>query len=167
MLHVKQVEAVSPTEIDAEQRLSYAGQVGYETERHDNSPRNTVISNSVATADHEGHLSLISSPTSQGRVLSGQQAPLSDNTRSSYITTSTGSRMSGLSDFPVPPSNHRMSLLSAFFADVNGRPSISREDEPSVPLPSRTFNSNNRLTFGAGADAEEIVEALSNHPNRI
>jgi hypothetical protein len=75
--------------------------------------------------------------------------------------------MSGLSDFPVPPSNHRMSLLSAFFADVNGRPSISREDEPSVPLPSRTFNSNNRLTFGAGADAEEIVEALSNHPNRI
>lgn len=35
--------------------------------------------------------------------------------RSSYMTTSTSSRMSGLSDFPVPPKDGHASLLSAFF----------------------------------------------------
>lgn len=139
----------------------------YEAERHHvSAPGSVSATNAAGTTDPEGHLSAISSPTSEARVASGLQPPLTDNTRSSFYTTSTGSRMSGLSDFPVPPRD-RMSLLSAFFNDVNGRPPMLVRVEgngPSEPSPIRTFNSNNRLTFGAGADAEDIVQALSNHP---
>ncbi|KAH6918180.1 hypothetical protein BKA70DRAFT_1366521 [Coprinopsis sp. MPI-PUGE-AT-0042] len=58
------------------------------------------------------------SPTSGGTHLSAGswlQAP--NIMRSSYMTTSTSSRMSGLSDFPVPPKDGHASLLSAFFND--------------------------------------------------
>lgn len=45
--------------------------------------------------------------------------PSSGFTRSSYVTTSDGSRMSGLSDFPDPPPQRmtpaHMSLLSSYF----------------------------------------------------
>jgi hypothetical protein len=52
---------------------------------------------------HEG----VESPESRSaRILSGLQPPSTDATRSSYMTTSTASRMSGLSDFPAPPKSH-------------------------------------------------------------
>ncbi|EAU89684.1 hypothetical protein CC1G_10711 [Coprinopsis cinerea okayama7 len=48
---------------------------------------------------------------------SGLQPP--EITRSSYMTTSTMSRMSGLSDFPVPPRDPaHMSLLTAYFDET-------------------------------------------------
>jgi len=52
---------------------------------------------------HEG----VESPESRSaRILSGLQPPSTDATRSSFMTTSTASRMSGLSDFPAPPKSH-------------------------------------------------------------
>lgn len=51
----------------------------------------------------------VESPESRAaRILSGLQAPPTDATRSSYMTTSTVSRMSGLSDFPAPPKSHHL-----------------------------------------------------------
>lgn len=47
-----------------------------------------------------------SSEAPSARALSGLQPPPTDATRSSYMTTSTTSRISGLSDFPAPPKNH-------------------------------------------------------------
>ncbi|KAF5356793.1 hypothetical protein D9756_006767 [Leucocoprinus leucothites] len=163
VFHVKQVETATPAEVGTDHRLSYAGQLGFHAERPEvDSPRNVAtMPNITVPVDREARPSISSPTESQARVLSGLQAPLSDNTRSSFYTTSTMSRMSGLSDFPVPPTNHRMSLLSAFFNEATGRPSMSKEDELPEAMPSRTLNSNNRLTFGDGADVEEIVEALS------
>jgi serine/arginine repetitive matrix protein 2 len=56
----------------------------------------------------------ISSEAINARTLSTTLYP--PVSRSSYMTTSTASRMSGLSDFPVPPTgkDHRLSL-SAYF----------------------------------------------------
>jgi len=49
----------------------------------------------------------VESPESRAaRVLSGLQPPSTDATRSSYMTSSTASRISGLSDFPAPPKSH-------------------------------------------------------------
>lgn len=179
VFHIKQVETATPSAVETDHRLSFTGQMGYQAERHEvNAPRSVspmthiVEGTETRGGDKADHLSAISSPTSEARVLSGLQPPLTDVTRSSYITTSTASRMSGLSDFPVPPkdfAHHRMSLLSAFFNDANGRPSLPMRGEngPSEISSPQNFNSNNRLTFGAGADAEEIVQALSNHPRPI
>jgi hypothetical protein len=69
--------------------------------------------------------------------------------------------MSNLSDFPAPPRNH-MSLLSAFFNEANGW-SPTDTGDAETPYPPQT-NDHNRLTFGAGADVEDIVQALSNNP---
>ncbi|KAJ7683976.1 hypothetical protein B0H17DRAFT_1073156 [Mycena rosella] len=67
------------------------------------------------------------------RVSSGLQPPPSaDPTRSSYMTESTVSRMSNLSDFPAPPPQHmtpaHMSLLSSYFHDAVTERSVP-EDE--------------------------------------
>lgn len=99
---------------------------------------------------------------SEDRIASGLQPPLTDNTRSSFYTTASSmSNMSNLSDFPAPPGNH-MSLLSAFFNEASGQlPSDQGDAETSY---STLTNDHNRLTFGAGADAEDIVQALSNNP---
>lgn len=52
------------------------------------------------------------------RVNSGLQLSSADPTRSSFIASSTFSRMSGLSDFPAPPRGRNaehISLSSAYF----------------------------------------------------
>ncbi|KAF9444917.1 hypothetical protein P691DRAFT_762968 [Macrolepiota fuliginosa MF-IS2] len=171
--HIKQVETATPAAVDADHRLSFAGQMEYQTEHHDahahNSvPATTEVVEGAGADDEAGHIYDIPSPTSQARVRSGLHAPLTDATRSSYLTTSTMSRMSNLSDFPIPPANHRMSLLEVFFNDVVGHPSIlvTEDNVPATP-PPQTSDHNNRLTFGAGADAEDIVDALSNHPSHF
>lgn len=139
--------------------------MGYQTERHEVSAPHSVAATS--RGNETDLLSTMSSPKSEARILSGLQPPLTDVTRSSYITTSTMSRMSGLSDFPAPPKDllvdHRASLLSAFFADANDRPPMPVRVEVPQSLPQATSN-NDQLAFGAGADAEEIVRALSHHP---
>lgn len=70
------------------------------------------------------------------RTLSTLNPPIS---RSSYMTTSTASRMSGLSDFPVPPKDHRLSL-SAYFNE---------------PLPP--FTTEQQLSLGNNQDVVDLA----------
>ena len=70
------------------------------------------------------------------RTLSSLNPPIS---RSSYMTTSTASRMSGLSDFPVPPKDHRLSL-SAYFNE---------------PLPP--FTTEQQLSLGNNQDVVDLA----------
>jgi len=58
------------------------------------------------TARRASHEEVESPESRAARILSGLQPPLTDVTRSSYMTTSTTSRISNLSDFPVPPRSH-------------------------------------------------------------
>lgn len=81
----------------------------------------------------------------EARARTGLNLPVSEVTRSSYMTTSTGSRMSGLSDFPVPPKDHhdRMSFGTYF-------------NEPLPPPPTEQ-----QLIFGRDEDAGELAKTLS------
>lgn len=65
--------------------------------------------------------------------------------RSSYMTTSTASRMSGLSDFPIPPTgkDHRLSL-SAYFNE---------------PLPP--FTTEQQLSLGNNQDTAGLARMSS------
>lgn len=162
---MKQVESGTPAAVDTDRRLSFVGQLGYQNERHEVSAPHSIAATS--RGNETDPLSAVSSSKSEARIRSGLQPPLTDGTRSSYITTSTMSRMSGLSDFPVPPKDvivdHRTSLLSTFFAEANDRPPMPMRTETSQSsLPQAT--DPNQLAFGAGADAEDIVRALSNQP---
>jgi serine/arginine repetitive matrix protein 2 len=81
------------------------------------------------------------------RILSGLHPPASDATRSSYMTTSTASRMSGLSDFPAPPKDpHHMSLGGYFNESLS---------EASPPPPDQ------QVFFGRNQDAGDLVKTLS------
>lgn len=92
---------------------------------------------------------------------SSLQPPSAGVTRSSYMTTSTnGSRMSGLSDFPAPPAQLRMtpshtSLPNSYFESHQQNEDLL----PTVPPPP----SNRRMTFGGDEDVEDIAKALSSH----
>ena len=80
----------------------------------------------------------------EARARTGLNPPVSEETRSSYMTTtSTASRMSGLSDFPVPPKDHRMSLSTYF-------------NEPLPPPPTEQ-----QLIFGRNQDAGDLAKTLS------
>ena len=76
--------------------------------------------------------------------------PDPEATRSSYMTTSTASRMSGLSDFPVPPrdDDHRSLALSTYF------------NEPE-PLPPPI--TEQQLVFGSRShqDAGDLAKTSS------
>ncbi|KAJ7178957.1 hypothetical protein C8R46DRAFT_1071991 [Mycena filopes] len=73
------------------------------------------------------------------RAVSNLQPHSADPTRSSYMTESSVSRMSGLSDFPAPPPQHmtpaHMSLLSSYFHEAPER--TVREDESVVTFSPR------------------------------
>ncbi|KAF8919461.1 hypothetical protein CPB85DRAFT_1429574 [Mucidula mucida] len=78
------------------------------------------------------------------------QPPSADPSRTSYTTNSTYSRMSNLSDFPVPPISHgatpgHISLISSYF-------------EPSDPQRSSI---DRRLTFGGDAEIDELLDHLN------
>ncbi|KAJ7180298.1 hypothetical protein C8R43DRAFT_396420 [Mycena crocata] len=65
------------------------------------------------------------------RAVSGLQPHSADPTRSSYMTESTLSRMSNLSDFPAPPPQQmtpaHMSLLSSYFHEVADRDQVPED----------------------------------------
>ncbi|KAF8195684.1 hypothetical protein K438DRAFT_1934158 [Mycena galopus ATCC 62051] len=96
---VGSVEAVStPPAVSAAHRSSFTGQLSFAGDTHEPPP----------VPKHGIHIP---------RAVSSLQPPHSaDPTRSSYMTESTVSRMSNLSDFPVPPSQPaHMSVLSSYF----------------------------------------------------
>lgn len=143
------VESVStPPAVSTEHRLSYSGQTAL---------ANDTYRRGLASPDsHDSH----------ARILSGLQAPLTDITRSSYTSASTLSRMSNLSDFPVPPKdpNHptpkHMSLLSSYFDEA-----ISHSDSRPTPLPpAPALLEEDRVTFGGNQSADDLAKTLSS-PN--
>ena len=87
-------------------------------------------------------------------------APVSSNAaRSSFMTSGTdASRMSGLSDFPVPPTDintERFSVLDSYFDDSRN----SRQDNGflSLPRPGVLVREASTTTFGGHS---EIGQAL-------
>ncbi|EDR03578.1 uncharacterized protein LACBIDRAFT_295200 [Laccaria bicolor S238N-H82] len=137
MFRVGMVESVS-TPLATDHRLSFMGQTADVLEPYHHSDANTSVPHA--------------------RVLSGLQLPVTEGTRSSYMTTSTFSRMSGLSDFPIPPRDphtpRHMSLLTSYFDEAMAQNEIQFLQDSPMPH-------GRRLTFGVDQDAEDVAEALS------
>jgi serine/arginine repetitive matrix protein 2 len=103
--------------------------------------------------------------------------PSAGLTRSSYMTSSTnGSRMSNLSDFPTPPMGAHIKLFDSFFAprgDDIGREEreerleqdegqgSEREQEREGTSDSPQAPVSRRMTFGGDEDIEDIAKSLS------
>lgn len=79
--------------------------------------------------------------------------PSSDLTRSSYLTNSSlYSRMSNLSDFPVPPARDapaRVSYTSSYF------------DDQYTTRDARSVTSSKRMTFGGDEEIDQLLASLS------
>ncbi|RDB26946.1 hypothetical protein Hypma_005028 [Hypsizygus marmoreus] len=159
LFRVGLVESVStPPAVSSVHRTSFTGQLSFAQETHlrrrresDTSPR---------------------SP--QPRINSGLQPPSADPTRSSFTTTSTASRISGLSDFPAPPPRfhgHHMSLLSSYFEEtISQREVRTSEDSTQHQITTSLDNvhrQSRRLTFGGDEDVEEIIATLSSHGHSL
>jgi serine/arginine repetitive matrix protein 2 len=114
-----------------------------------------------------GHASLVDEESSSDEMAPAQprikpqqlslQPPsaLIEETRSSFMTTSTsGSRMSGLSDFPVPPGDLtvHMTMLETYLED--GATEIPSRASPGLPA-------SRRMTFGGDGDVEDMIKSLS------
>lgn len=84
-----------------------------------------------------------------------------DPMRNSYMTTSTASRMSDISDFPAPPRQYdsHMSLLSSYFDDEVVEAHTSRGPTPPIALHPDV---QDRFLDG-DEDVEAYVSALSHH----
>ena len=117
------------------------------------------------SSDHRmsGHLSFIeehaghrgNNTGNTGRITShpSLRPPTVDLTRTSYTTNSTGSRISGLSDFPVPPVHEHMppahiSLLSPYFDEA---------------LAQKEARSSAHMSSGQEEDAEGLAAPLPSH----
>ena len=112
--------------------------------------------------------------------------PLSLITRSSYMTTSDHSRMSGLSDFPIPPhSEHDPNMLtpqaiSLFKSKMDGElhtkhmehpgsllplhDSSTTAEDSQMPLNAALGNSlpdGGQVEFGSNQSADELARSLS------
>ena len=117
MLRLGVVESIlTPVTVSPQYRPnSYSGETS--NAGNNESRQHEIPSSSRAT---------IMSGEASARTLSSLNPPVS---RSSYMTTSTASRMSGLSDFPAPPKDHRLSL-STFFNEPLPLPFT--EQQPSL-----------------------------------
>ncbi|KAF5378779.1 hypothetical protein D9615_006932 [Tricholomella constricta] len=156
LFRVGVVESVStPPPVANDHRSSFMGQLSYTNTQHHRTEEQDILARSP-----------------QPRIKSGLQPPLADPTRSSYMTTSTASRMSGLSDFPAPPERHpveHMSLLTSYFDEAHSlsEANASRSTTPPPALPTSSFDDtvgrNRRLTFNGEEEIEELVAALSSH----
>ncbi|TFK38252.1 hypothetical protein BDQ12DRAFT_631544 [Crucibulum laeve] len=149
MFRVGMVESVStPPATYSDHRMSMMGDLSFSPERH---------RSAQPIADF--------SPIMHSRVMSGLQPPSADPTRSSYTTSSTASRMSGLSDFPVPPkdltTSKHTSLLSSYFDEALTAREARGSRTPTPPLPS----DDRRLTYAIN-EAEELLAVLSSTTSR-
>ena len=99
MFRLGVVESIlTPVTVSPQHRPnSYAGETSNHESRLENRPSSSRTTGAPGDAN--------------GQTLSALHPTIS---RSSYMTTSTASRMSGLSDFPVPPKDHRLSLSTYF-----------------------------------------------------
>lgn len=120
--------------------------------------------------------------------VSGLQPP-TEATRSSYMTSSTASRMSGLSDFPTPPKDdsyvsakHHMSMLSSYFDEAHTQSEVQSQGQvqaqgrstfhpyqqlqshlpPIPPTPQEEMDElQHSVMFGVDQNAATVAEGLS------
>jgi serine/arginine repetitive matrix protein 2 len=120
-----------------------------------NSYTGETSSSAAAAANNESHQqqdrpsspSRTAAEPREARARTGLNVPVSEIARSSYMTTSTtASRMSGLSDFPVPPKDHHRMSLSAYF------------NEP-LPPPPFTEQQQQHLSSSLGSDDDDRDDA--------
>ena len=132
MLRLGVVESIlTPVTVSPQHRPnSYAGET---TSATNNESFQQDLPTSCRTTTISGEAS--------ARTLSSLIPPVS---RSSYMTTSTASRMSGLSDFPVPPRDHRLSE--------------SRYVDEPLPPP---FTEQQLSLFGSNQDGGDLVKTSS------
>lgn len=173
LLRLGTVESLStPAAVDVEHRISFNGETIFDYEDQDASAVRSGLSLDI---DHPANV------TSRRDLLSiglASQRPLTQVTRSSYITTSDLSRMSGLSDFPAPPksiySESEPTLPTRHFdgelkGDVPQRylsrpeyvesPSSGSARSPAMsrkPLPQ-----SGQVEFGVNQSAVELAKSLS------
>lgn len=139
MYRVGVVESsLTPPATTSDHRLSLTGDMSFAHEQLRHSPD-----------------ALIPQSLPHSSSTSGLQPTSANPTRSSYLTTSSASRMSGLSDFPAPPKH--TSLLSSFFDEALSQ----RDSRSSPPPPIPSHGQDNRLTFDGSEDIEELITALS------
>ncbi|KAI0247995.1 hypothetical protein BJV78DRAFT_1156825 [Lactifluus subvellereus] len=155
LLRVGTIEAVStPAATTAAHRFSFAGDI-HGGRSQDSLPPPPVPVAAVEYDEDLTHLPLLVVPTyhhSASHHPSSLPSATTEVTRSSYTTNTTNdtgtSRISGLSDFPVPPthtavSSDRSSMLKSYFGDAHSRP-VSQTDAP------RTAASRSRHSSLAG-----------------
>jgi serine/arginine repetitive matrix protein 2 len=115
--------------------------------------------------DEAGNQTVVVRPR-QRNTLSSMYPPRtgsSDPTRSSYLTTST--RISDLSDFPLPPSDEMPEGRPV--SDLPPTAEAAPESRPSSEVPelmdieSWSSRKPTRMTFGGDEDAEEFLASLS------
>lgn len=133
MLRVGVVESIlTPVTVSPQHRPnSYTGETS------------SAAANNECRQQNPLSLSCVTGVSSEARARTGLNLPVSEATRSSYMTTSTASRMSGLSDFPVPPKDHRISLGSYF----------------NEPLPPPF--TEQQLSLGSNQDAGDLAKTSS------
>lgn len=93
-----------------------------------------------------------------------------DPLRSSYMTSTTeGSRMSGLSDFPAPPvqtlTPAHMSIIHSYFG--GNTPQKQAEDPLSSNEATQSESRRHasyRMTFGGSEDTEDIAQGIPKDP---
>lgn len=142
------VESVStPPPETADRRHSFTGQL-------------------LEGGEHIPHHVAFSEPAPEEKHQSTLLSPATDMTRSSYMTTSTtGSRMSNLSDFPIPPldpsvATSHMSFLSNYHN--NHAPVDFSDLEPMRDSLHPMDPHDRRFTFGFDQNAADVADELSN-----
>ncbi|KIY68199.1 hypothetical protein CYLTODRAFT_421795 [Cylindrobasidium torrendii FP15055 ss-10] len=171
----------SPTEESAEFRV---GEVEYVTtpEATPSSHRHSYVGQFVSASGRENvaRLGEIAGEEEDDTITMpvqmenrGSLQPPNDPSRTSYATNSSVySRMSGLSDFPSPPSTDRtpahMQVLSSYFDGLDGDRDSNAAGitmrgsvRPPSEAPSRPSVSSNRLTFGGDAEIQELLDHLN------
>ncbi|KAJ7596697.1 hypothetical protein C8J56DRAFT_1021201 [Mycena floridula] len=138
--------AMTPPIVSGNSRHSYIGQLAF-TEA--NVSRHEPVDDDALRRSRE----------TSTQALSPHSA---DAARSSYLTSSSLSRMSGLSDFPLPPppdmsTPAHMSLLSSYFGEIMARNEQRDSNFSDLPPNPR------RVTFGKDDDVEELLASLSDH----
>jgi hypothetical protein len=149
MFRVGVVESVStPTAEVSDRRRSFTGQLS-EVVPPPSGPQSPH-------SDSAGHLSVLLSP-------------VTDHTRSSYMTTSTTSRMSGLSDFPAPPKDAPLPISGHQHLSFLASPAVREEStldrhqlQALRESPHPMHPHERRFTFGVDQDAADVADELSN-----
>jgi hypothetical protein len=137
MLRIGVIESIlTPATVSPPHRPnSYAGETSSATNNESRQQDQRPSSSSRTTG--------VSGEATARTLSSSLNIPVS---RSSYMTTtSTASRMSGLSDFPVPPKDHRLSV----------------DTYSNEPLPPPFIMEQQQLSLGSNQDVTDLAKTSS------